>query len=89
MHLGFGEAWLDAKLQDPRPTKFQLCIFPAASVTTERATWDGEARVLETYYPEAWPLVGPHLPYIRSVPFADIQAQADGGQSPREKWGNR
>jgi len=76
LRLGMGQSWLDAKLHGPRPKLFQLCIFPAASVAAERATWAGVARVLESQYPEAWPRVQHHLPTIQSMPFADIQAQA-------------
>ena len=75
LQLGFGEAWLSAKVADGK--LFKLAIFPAESADCQLATWDGVQTLLERFYPEVWAdKIAPHYPRIRTVPFAELEAEA-------------
>jgi hypothetical protein len=74
LQLGFGQQWLEAKLKDGK--LFKLAIFPSESADSKPATWSGVECLLETNYPEVWPKIAAHLPKIRSLSFAAVEAEA-------------
>ena len=77
--LGWQDAWIRAKLE--RGDTFKLGIFPLSA--SERATWDGVARVVERSFPAAVASkVAPHLAALKSRSFEDIEGEArrSGGE---------
>ena len=73
--LGFGEDWLNEKI--PKGKLFKFAIFPSVAADSHLADWDGVESLVEKHFPEIWSKVLPHYPTIRSLSFAEIQAQAD------------
>eukprot|EP00854_Cymbomonas_tetramitiformis_P019303 gene19303-23076_t len=76
MTVGFGDEWLDAKLQ--AGVKFKLAVFPTDVDTfgCERATWDGLESMVSRAYPEVAEKVTARMPQIRSESFRELQSQA-------------
>lgn len=75
--LGFGEEWLDAKLE--KGVEFKLAIFPSSAAEVRQATWDGVAYLLQTQYGEIWnegPKISKHWDYITTTSFDEIQQLA-------------
>lgn len=72
LKLGFGEHWLDRKLETG--IQFILAVFPQDSVDTHLATWDNvESVLLEKYYPTVWTThVKPHMQTIRNTSYAEM-----------------
>ena len=71
LELGFGERWLDAKLE--AGDEFVLAIFPSASADVKRATWDGVEYLLKLHYPEVWgSKIRAHFPRIREIKKEDL-----------------
>lgn len=72
--LGFGSVWLDTKIKNG--TVFKMALFPAASVDTVLADWDGVTSVLQQHYASVWPTIKSHLARIRTTKLSEIQVEA-------------
>ena len=74
LRRGFGEGWLDAKLDQGK--QFKLAVFPADSVSATMASWDVVEALLKASYPEVWPRLSTHFEAIRGMTIDEIEAQA-------------
>ena len=72
--LGFGAAWLDAKIKAGKI--FTLVIFPSASLDVILADWDGVTHVLKKSYTSVWPKVELHLSRIIGSTFEQLEEEA-------------
>ncbi len=74
--LGFGEEWLDAKLE--KGDEFKLAIFPSlGAAEVKQATWDGVAHLLKSQYEEVWESkIERHWEQIKTTSFDEIQQLA-------------
>ena len=77
-YVGFGEGWLDAKLDQGK--RFKLAVFPRhrlglgdhGLVGRRRGTSRGRP----ASYPEVWPRLSTHFEAIRGMTIDEIEAQA-------------
>lgn len=75
LELGFGERWLDAKLE--RGHEFVLAVFPSAAADVKRATWEGVEHLLKTHYSEVWDSkIKSRLPRIKELKVEDLYDMA-------------
>lgn len=78
--IGFEEHYIEDKLQ--LGVEFELLVFPMHHFDKQsdndpiHITWDGVEHVLKIGYSSVAPLVLPHVPAMRNMSFAEIQAQA-------------